>query len=160
MDFNSEIAKIYPWLLNTARKYYSSMYDIEDLVGDTICKVLYNKDKFEDGRDLKPWCEIIMRNTYITNYNRKALIQFTTYDSCLDIYSDHSTSDNTIAYDVISAIKRCNDRSCCIECVIYYAEGYSYEEISKKLNIPIGTVRSRISWGRELLRKELKIYVK
>lgn len=155
MDFNSEIAKIYPWLLNTARKYYSSMYDIEDLVGDTICKVLCNKDKFEDGRDLKPWCEIIMRNTYITNYNRKSLIQFTTYDSCLDIYSDHSTSDNTIAYDVISAIKRCNDRSCCIECVIYYAEGYSYEEISKKLNIPIGTVRSRISWGREMLKKEL-----
>lgn len=155
MDFNSEIAKIYPWLLNTARKYYSSMYDIEDLVGDTICKVLCNKDKFEDGKDLKPWCEIIMRNTYITDYNRRALVHFTTYDSCSDMYAHEWDSAETIACDIVSAIKRCNDRSCCIECVIYYAEGYSYEEISKKLNIPIGTVRSRISWGREMLKKEL-----
>ena len=38
---------------------------------------------------------------------------------------------------------------------MYYAEGYSYEEISEILNIPVGTVRSRISSGRKFLLQEI-----
>ena len=61
-DFNREIADLYPWLFKIARRYCSSVCDIEDLVGDTIYKVLSNKEKFKEGRALKPWCEVIMLN--------------------------------------------------------------------------------------------------
>ena len=47
-----------------------------------------------------------------------------------------------------------------MDCVVYYALGYSYKEIGKMVGIPVNTVRSRISYGRELLRNELDLTVK
>lgn len=160
MDFNNEVADLYPWLIKRARKYYSCADDIEDLVGETIYKVLCNKDKFEKGKALKPWCEVIMLNTYITEYNRKSLVSYVSCDSVKEIFSHSHATDGIIVQDILDAIKRCRLKSCSIDCVIYYARGYSYDEISKKLHIPLGTVRSRISWGREMLKKELGLFVK
>lgn len=160
MDFNSEVADLYPWLLKRARKYYSCSDDIEDLVGETIYKVLSNKDKFEQGKALKPWCEVIMLNTYITEYNRKSLVHYVSCDTVKEISSLSLATDEISVHDILDAIKRCRLKSCCIDCVIYYAKGYSYEEISKIFNIPLGTVRSRIAWGREMLKKELGLSVK
>lgn len=160
MDINKEVANLYPWLYRIAKKYCSSIYDIEDLVGETIYKILSNKDKFDESRSLKPWCEVIMLNTYITNYNRRTLVSFIHYDGMKEMFSYNLASDNILIRDIIEAIKRCYSKSCCMDCVIYYAKGYSYDEISKILDIPISTVRSRISSGRELLKKELGLSVK
>lgn len=159
-DFNSEVADLYPWLFKIARKYCSSMCDIEDLVGDTIYKILSNKEKFKEGSPLKPWCEVIMLNTYITDYNRKSLVRFINHDNIGEIFSHNLASDDLMVYDIHSAIKRCCNKTCSMDCVIYYAYGYSYEEISKMIGIPVSTVRSRIYYGRELLKTELDLTVK
>lgn len=92
-DFNREIADLYPWLFKIARRYCSSVCDIEDLVGDTIYKVLSNKEKFKEGRALKPWCEVIMLNTYITAYNRRSLIRFVGCDNIKEIFSHNQASE-------------------------------------------------------------------
>jgi len=47
------------------------------------------------------------------------------------------------------------DASCCIECVLLYAKGYSYDEIAERIGIPVGTVKSRVSAGRKMLREAL-----
>ena len=152
MDFEKEIALIYPWIVKVARKYCWSMQDAEDLANDTVYKALLNKDKFEIGRPLKPWCEVIMQNTYITNYNRKSIIRFVDYDDVCQVVSLRLASEGTLFHEILSIIRRC----ACIECVLLYAKGYSYDEIGQLLNIPVTTVRSRISFGRELLRRELR----
>ena len=159
-DFNREIADLYPWLFKLARRYCSSVCDIEDLVGDTIYKVLSNKEKFKEGRALKPWCEVIMLNTYITAYNRRSLIRFVGCDNIKEIFSHNQASDDLMVHDIQAAIRRCHNRTCCMDCVVYYAHGYSYKEIGKMVGIPVNTVRSRISYGRELLRNELDLTVK
>lgn len=87
MDFEKEIALLYPWIVKVARKYCWSIQDAEDLANDTVYKALLNKDKFESGRPLKPWCEVIMQNTYITNYNRKSIIRFVDYDDVCQVVS-------------------------------------------------------------------------
>lgn len=156
MDFNSEVSELYPWLFKKARKYCSSVHDIEDLVNETVYKVLSNKEKFEEGRALKPWCETIMQNTYFTEYNRKYLVQYVSMDNNEPLIHRFA-SDETAVYEIFEAIERCRKRSCCIDCVMMYADGYSYSEIGKMFNIPVGTVSRRISYGRELLRKELEI---
>lgn len=155
MDFEREISLIYPWLVKVARKYCWSTQDAEDLANDTVYKALLNKDKFEIGRPLKPWCEVIMQNTYITNYNRKSIIRFVDYDDAYQVVSLRFASDRALLREILSVIRRCAFKSCCIECVILCAKGYSYDEISRQLDIPVTTVRSRISFGRELLKREL-----
>lgn len=155
MDFDKELIAIYPWILKIARKYCYTIEEAEDLAGETVCKMLSNKNRFENGCPLKPWCKVIMLNTYITNYNRNSLVRFVGYEHVLDFTSSRNISDRLAFRELVSAIRRCAAKSCSIECVIYHAKGYSYDEISKILRIPITTVRSRISWGRKILGEEI-----
>lgn len=113
--------------------------------------MLVNRDKFDRNRNMKPWCLIVMQNTYITQYHRKSLIPFVNYPDVIERYSSFDVLSHSILQDMLSIIQRCARKSCCIESVTYYAEGYSYDEISDILNIPVGTVRSRISFGRKIL---------
>lgn len=59
--------------------------------------------------------------------------------------------------EVLSALKKLN-KKLRVPIVLKHAEGYSYEDIAKTLNIPIGTVKSRISNGIKFLKKELEHY--
>ena len=144
MDFEKELSEIYPWILKVARKFCCSMQDAEDLAGDTVYKLLVNRDKFDCSKPLQPWCLIIMRNTYIIRYNRNSL---SAISNC--------TAHSILFDDLVSTIQRCAKKSRCIDSVMYYASGYSYDEISEILNIPVGTVRSRISSGRKMIWHEL-----
>lgn len=84
-----------------------------------------------------------------------------TVNVCIkEIFSHNQASDDLMVHDIQAAIRRCHNRTCCMDCVVYYAHGYSYKEIGKMVGIPVNTVRSRISYGRELLRNELDLTVK
>ncbi|WP_300701008.1 RNA polymerase sigma factor [Bacteroides sp.] len=157
MDFEKELSSIYPWILGIARKYCCSIQEAEDLAGDTIYKVLSNKTRFEHGRPLKPWCEVILINTFITNYNRKTFIRYVDFEKAFELSSYTSIPDILSFKEIVAIIRRCAAKSCSIECVIYYAKGYSYDEISEILHIPVGTVRSRIFLGRKMLSRELDL---
>lgn len=154
MSFEQSLLEIYPWIFRVAKRYCSSTQDAEDLAGDTVYKILQNQDKFDCSKPMKPWCIAVMQNTYITRYNRSSLIHFTGYDSVEEKALDY-TYESVLFNDLLSAISRCAQKTCCIDSVMYYAEGYSYDEISEILNIPIGTVRSRISFGRKKISQEL-----
>ena len=132
------------------------MQDAEDLAGDTVYKLLVNRDKFDCSKPLQPWCLIIMRNTYIIRYNRNSLIHFTGLDMVDGSAISNCTAHSILFDDLVSIIQRCAKKSRCIDSVMYYASGYSYDEISEILNIPVGTVRSRISSGRKMLLQEFK----
>ena len=53
MDFEKELSEIYPWILRVARKFCCSMQDAEDLAGDTVYKLLVNRDKFDCSKPLR-----------------------------------------------------------------------------------------------------------
>ena len=157
MDVDKELMDIYPWILYIARKFCRHRQDAEDLANDIIYKILINRDKFVYAESLKPWCMAVMRNVHITKYNRNSLITFVSYDSVPEFSSSSSSEDLTLFNDAVAAIRKCIRKSICIDCVIYFAKGYSYEEISDFLNIPVGTVRSRISYGRKQLYQEMNL---
>ncbi|NBJ08313.1 hypothetical protein D1647_19345 [Alistipes sp. Z76] len=58
---------------------------------------------------------------------------------------------------ILSAVRDCARKSVAIECVVLYAKGYNYDEISRMLGIPKGTVMSRISNGRKMLKESLEL---
>lgn len=127
--------------------------DAEDLAGETILKMLQNRHSYDDSKPFKPWCSVIMLNTYITAYNHDSLIRFDDEDKAKDQISVLDTECQVRLSEVLGIIDDCRVKSCSIDCVLMYANGYSYAEIAFSMSIPVGTVRSRISYGHEILRK-------
>lgn len=147
------IEKHYKWIMQTSYKYCKNRMDAEDLAGETILKILSNKHSYDESKPFKPWCSVIMLNTYITSYNHESLIYFEDEDKAVCKESFMETEHHAQFSETLSIINNCRAKSCSVDCVMMYAAGYSYEEISKIMHIPVGTVRSRISYGRDMLRK-------
>ena len=156
-NFNDRLVSLYSWIKRQAYRYCSNRYDAEDLASETIYKLLRNRDKFDDKRDLKPWILSVMQNTYITDYNHRRCIPFVDVDNDMMYYSYSEPQSLISIKKIVSIIRKYARQSCCIESVLLYAKGYNYEEISRILSIPIGTVRSRISTGRKLLKDALEL---
>ncbi len=143
------------WIRKKARYYYQDNDDADDLASETICKCLSEGSRFDASRSFKPWAHTIMENTYKMQYNRRKCVPFVGYDEIGTALSSLRTDQLAIFHSALSMVRKCMKDSCCIECVLLYAKGYDYSEIAAMLRIPEGTVKSRISAGRKMLRKAL-----
>ena len=160
MNIDEEVVRLYPWMMRVANRMCANNEDAEDLVGDTVYKILSNRERFNYNMDLKPWCIAIMANTNKTKLHHNSLVLFVDYDSAYDIPSLCPAIDRAAIKNILSIIRKCARQTNTMQCVIYCAKGYSYDEISMLENIPVGTVKSRISFGRRLLRLALNYNVK
>lgn len=156
-NFNDRLVSLYSWIKRQTYRYYSNEHDAEDLASETIYKLLRYRDKFDNKRDLKPWILSIMQNTYITDYNHRRCIAFVEVEDNMLTYSYREPQSVVTVKNIVSIVRKYARQSCCIESVLLYAKGYNYDEISRILDIPIGTVRSRISSGRKLLKDALEL---
>lgn len=154
MELEQTVVEQYQWILKLAKKYCRNVMDAEDLAGETICKILCNKGKFDSGKSFRPWCSVIMLNTYITLYHHNSLVKFESEEKA-SVVSSGSADDMLLMNELESIIEGCRKVSCAVDCALMYAEGYSYDEIAHELEIPCGTVRSRISYARNMIRKRL-----
>lgn len=157
MKVEDLVVKYAEWINKRARKYFKNEIEANDLAGETIYKCLCNSKRFDCERSFKPWVAVIMENTFKTLYNRKKCVLFSGYEETMfypgNDYSDQLSTLNNI----LSIIRECNRKSCCIASVLLYAKGYSYDEISVIEKIPVGTVRSRIAAGRKMLSDVLDL---
>lgn len=152
MDFAGRVAELLPWLRRAARRYCRGQ-DAEDLVSETVLRLLLYGDRFDSARDVRPLASVVMRHTFLTWRGRQEVV-------CMDELPDGAGGDEASVlaelHDVVSIVRRCARVSVCVESVVLHAVGYSYEEIADRLGVPVGTVRSRIAAGRSLIRQELK----
>jgi RNA polymerase sigma-70 factor, ECF subfamily len=134
-----------------------------DLVQDTFLKAIQNQDKFIDETNLKAWIFTIMKNTFINNYRRK-MRENTMMDGTQELYYINLPSDkgsispeSKYAEDEIN--KAINElESEYREPFRMHVEGFKYEEIADKLNLKLGTVKSRIFFARQKLINSLQDY--
>ena len=150
-------------LLSFAMKLTLNRDEAHDLVQDTTLKALNNEEKYVDNTNFKGWMLTIMRNIFINNY-RKSARENTMVDSSEDLYhlnlkqdSGLETPDGAYAIGEISSIIA-GFPADYREPFNLHVAGYKYEEISEKLNMPLGTVKSRIFFTRKRLREILKDY--
>lgn len=80
MELEQIVIDQYQWILSMARKYFRNVMDAEDLAEETVYKILMNKKKYDFSKSFRPWCSVIMLNTYITLYNHDSLIRFDSED--------------------------------------------------------------------------------
>jgi RNA polymerase sigma-70 factor (ECF subfamily) len=154
--------------------YYltSDADDASDLLQETLLKAFRFLDTFEEGTNAKAWLHRIMRNTYINDYRRiKRQPDIVTYDDQISAYQlmpqDYKTTndlrekiDKETLNDEISTAIACLPEKFKSVIVLRDIEDLPYEEIAEALEIPIGTVRSRLHRARALLFAKLKDYAK
>lgn len=137
--------------------------DANDLLQDTMLKAYTNREKFSDGTNLRAWLYTIMKNTFITQYQRM-LRRSTFVDTTENLHflnSGYTTIENSAMgtftlKDINHSIKNLED-TYRIPFTMYF-HGFKYQEIADKLELPIGTVKNRIHLARKLLKDDLKVY--
>lgn len=134
-----------------------------DLLQETMLKAFTNKDKFAKGTNLKAWLYTIMKNTFITNYQRLArrntFIDNTNnlhYINSVDNTVDNNAYANFTLQDINQAINKL-DKVYSTPFMLHF-KGFKYHEIAETLDIPIGTVKNRIHIARKELKANLKQY--
>lgn len=137
--------------------------DANDLVQDTILKAITYYNKFKEGTNLKGWLYTIMKNTFINNYRRFIKISsFVTKSDEISsanlAYSATSNQgENKFVMDDIKHAMANLSEEYYVPFTMYF-EGYKYHEIAVHLDIPIGTVKTRIHVARKMLKKTLRPY--
>ena len=162
-EFQERLLDLQSNLLNFAYMLTSDREEAHDLLQDTTLKALDNEDKYIDNVNFKGWVFTIMRNIFINNYRRVVRNQ-TIVDQTEDLYhlnlpqeSGFDTPDGSYTVkEIMKAINSFSD-----EYRIPFSmhiEGFKYHEIAEKMDLPLGTVKSRIFFARQRLQIILKDY--
>lgn len=162
-NFQAKLLGLQSNLLNFAYILTSNRDDAYDLLQDTTLKALDNEDKYVDNVNFKGWVFTIMRNIFINNY-RKVVRSATIMDQTEDLYhlnlpqdSGFETPEGSVAAKGITAAINSFSDDYRIPFSMHVA-GYKYNEIAEKMNLPLGTVKSRIFFARQRLQQTLKDY--
>jgi RNA polymerase sigma-70 factor (ECF subfamily) len=128
-----------------------------DLYQETAFRALKNRDKFSPGTNFKAWLFTIMKNIFINNYRRKVKAN-TIIDTTDNQYylnsgkkTVHNMAESSIMTKELNKMIDKLDDSIRIPFMRHF-EGYKYQEIADEMELPLGTVKSRIFFAR----KELK----
>jgi RNA polymerase sigma factor (sigma-70 family) len=163
LNLDNEICKYRSSLEAFAFKFTGDVEDANDLVQDTILKAIRYMHLYKKETNLAGWLYIIMKNTFINNYRynvrRRAVISST--DNLLMYQTQKNSAANVgenkfILKDIHTALATLEPEYSTP--FLRYFEGYKYHEIAIEMDIPIGTVKTRIHIARQLLKSQLKMY--
>lgn len=171
--FNQEFMPQIDSMYNFAYRLTNDEDDANDLLQDTYMKAFRFINSFQQGTNAKAWLFRILKNSFINDYRKKSKepskIDYqeveTVYNSNEDAEVESTTDlrieavQDMIGDEVATALNSLpvDFRTVIILCDI---EGFTYEEMAKILDIPIGTVRSRLHRARNLLKEKLRSYAK
>ena len=168
--FETEALGFLDALYRTALRMTRSEADAEDLVQETYIRAFRFKDQFTPGTNLKAWLFRILTNTFINTYRRKQsqpeftelddVDEFSLYKRMSDLKVSSASGDPETEFlnglvdsEVKDALMELPEKF--RQVVLLDTEGFSYKEIAEMLDIPIGTVMSRLHRGRKFLQKRL-----
>lgn len=158
-------------LYSAALRMTRNPADAEDLVQETYLKAYRAFGSFQEGTNLKAWLYKILTNTFINSYrSRKRRPEQTELDEVEDLYlyrrlggleavaagrsAEEEVLDRITDTDVKAAVEALPE-GFRLAVLLADVEGFSYKEIAEILDIPIGTVMSRLHRGRRALQKTL-----
>jgi RNA polymerase sigma factor (sigma-70 family) len=169
--FDKEFMPHIDSMYNFAFRLTNDEDDANDLVQDTYLKAYRFINSFQEGTNAKAWLFRILKNSFINDYRKKSKepskVDYQEVEAVYNSNEDaefESTSDlrieavqDLIGDEVAMALNGLpvDFRTVIILCDI---EGFTYEEMAKILDIPIGTVRSRLHRARNLLKEKLRSY--
>lgn len=160
-EFQSKVIALQGFLKPYALNLTNDLEDTNDLLQETMFKALSNKDKFEDGTNIKAWLYTIMKNIFINNYRRKTKMRVTGDSTDNSFYLDYgqqaepnAAQSKMVMEDLWKVLTSLPDEYR-LPFIRHY-EGYKYQEIADEFDLPLGTVKSRIFLARQELKKKLQ----
>ena len=168
--FETEALSFLDALYRTALRMTRSEADAEDLVQETYIRAFRFREQFTPGTNLKAWLFRILTNTFINTYRRRqtqpefteldGVDEFSLYKRMSDLKTSSGAGnpeteflDGIVDSEVKDALGELPEKF--RQVVLLDVEGFSYKEIAEMLDIPIGTVMSRLHRGRKFLQKRL-----
>ncbi|MDX1446634.1 RNA polymerase sigma factor [Lishizhenia sp.] len=162
IEFNNALIALESYMIAFAMRYTKNEEDARDLTQETMLKAMKNKNYYTPKTNFKAWLFTIMRNIFINQYRRKVRSK-TIFDNSEEKYlmngstEARNTPQNHItSLEVEAQVEALSD--------VYkkpfelHYKGFKYQEIANELNIPIGTVKSRIFIARKKLMECLPEY--
>lgn len=162
-EFNESVLSYEKPLKYFALNLTSNDEEAKDLLQETLLKALSNKHRFVEKTNLKAWLYTIMKNIFINNY-RRAIKTNTILDNTKDLYfmnipqqaNGNAPETKYSEREILKKIEVLQDEYK-VPFTMYF-NGYKYKEIADYLDLPIGTVKSRIFLARRQLMTMLKDY--
>jgi RNA polymerase sigma-70 factor (ECF subfamily) len=158
--FEAEALGFSSQLFRVALRVCRDREKAEDLIQETYLQAWRSFHRFEIGTNLRAWLYKILFNIHYSEV-RKERLEFAPIEETLaeTITYDPPTPQRLTEEEVLSALERV-PRDFQVPVVLADVEELSYREIADALQIPLGTVMSRLSRGRKLLRMELANYAR
>jgi RNA polymerase sigma-70 factor (ECF subfamily) len=170
-DFERDAMQYTRQLYSAAMRMTRNPADAEDLVQETYLKAYRAYHTFQEGTNLKAWLYRILTNTYINKYRKESRrpseVDLGTVE---DLYlyrrvgseesaeaartTEERVLDGLVESDVKAAVEELPENFR-IPVLLADLEGFSYKDIAEILDIPIGTVMSRLHRGRKAMQKRL-----
>lgn len=158
MNFETQLIQLSDYIENTAGFYTRDAEKKKDLAQETILRALENQDKFKANTNLKGWLKVMMRNIFINDVNKKST-KGIKYDSedfrVMTGERDFYTPEDKLNEGQIQSLIDDLIEEYRVPFQLHNA-GYKYQEIADQLNIPIGTVKSRIFQARKILAGKIR----
>lgn len=157
-EFHSNFNQMSSILHSFAYNLTKNVEDAKDLFQETAYRALTNREKFRPGTNFKAWLFTIMKNIFINNYRKKVKAN-TIMDSTDNLYYINSGStvisnrgeSNIMMKELINMVDGLDD-TIRIPFLMHY-QGFKYQEIADHLDLPLGTVKSRIFFARKELKE-------
>jgi RNA polymerase sigma-70 factor (ECF subfamily) len=168
--FQAEALPLLDSLYGAALRMTRNPADAEDLVQETMLRAYRAFDRFEPGTNLKAWLFRILTNAYINTYRKRQrepqkvsqeqVEDFDLYQELKDHDPQFAETPETIVLDslvdsdILEAIDDLPEQFR-LAVVLSDIEGFSYAEMAEIMDVPMGTVMSRLHRGRKALQKRL-----
>jgi RNA polymerase sigma-70 factor (ECF subfamily) len=175
-NFTNDAMQYAPQLFATALRMTRNRADAEDLVQETFLKGWRAFESYQEGTNLRAWLFRIMTNTFINKYNaQQRRPQESELDDVEELFlfrrmgafdqskMSQSAEDQMLELFTDDEVKNAIEElpeAFRIPVLLSDVEGFSYKEIAEMLEVPIGTVMSRLHRGRKAMQKMLYEYAK
>jgi RNA polymerase sigma-70 factor (ECF subfamily) len=162
--YNELVKRYKDRLLNFVLRYFNNVEQAEDVVQDTLIKLYTHASYYKNVAKFSTWIFTIAKNNALTelrkNKRKNTDSLWTDDGQVIDINSEEESLDskvqNEIAIDQLNKFLDEIPENFRMAVVLRDFQELSYEEISKILEIPIGTIKSRINRGRIQLAEKMK----
>ncbi|MEZ4953054.1 MAG: RNA polymerase sigma factor [Saprospiraceae bacterium] len=156
LNFNHNVSKIENLLFAFAMKLSKNREDAKDLFQDTLMRAFACKERFQEGTNFKAWVTTIMRNCFINEYRKRRtrnkveqpLEENTEFAIKKAVRNE---GGSIIMMKELRNMLDCMGDSHRVPFEMFF-EGYEYQEIAEHLDLPMGTVKSRIFFARKKMQ--------
>lgn len=158
IDIETSLIKRLPALKSQAFNLTHNIEDAEDLVNEACLKILSNKHKFSNNKNINGWFSVILRNIFINNYRRNKtanIVELSEEDynyTLSKMLSNISSDSNLFCSEILEILDK---NKLGYKEFISYLNGYTYQQIADIFELNIGTVKSRIFFYKKYIQQLL-----